>query len=204
MTRTSDRCDCKVGRVADEFDLEGVDEELVARRRGEAGEPASLRTLADFFNVEVVRAALDRADESPLAGEAENIHRLLADDGVSSGTRIRVRKRLEGAGVDPGAVEAGFVSHPTMGRHLAECLGVERPDSTGDRFETARERILKMQSRAEAVTRNTLAGLASADLVAAGDLTVTVDAQVVCETCGVHGDVAGFLDRGGCDCGTDG
>lgn len=204
VTRTPGPCDCKVGRVSEEFGLTGVDEELAARRRGESGPPASLRDLAGYFNKEVVRGALAGTDESPLAGEAENIHRLLADDEVSSGTRIRVRKQLEGLGVDAEAVEAGFVSHPTMGRHLDGCLGAERPDTTGDRLETARERIFKLQSRVEAVTGNTLSGLASAGLVAAGELTVTVDAQVVCETCGVHGDVAGFIERGGCDCRDEG
>lgn len=190
-----------MGRVIQEFDLDGLNDELVTRRRGDGDDPASLRDLTEFFNQTVVRSALDRADESPLEGEVENTYRLLTDDDVSSGMRVRVRKQLEGDGVDLDALEDGFVSHPTIGRHLADCLGVEPSRTSGDRVETARERIFKMQSRAEAVISNTLAGLASASHVAAGELSVTVDARVTCEECGVHGEVAEFIRRGGCACG---
>lgn len=190
-----------MGRVIQEFDLHDLNDELVARRRGGGGDPASLRDLTEFFNQTVVRSALDRADESPLEGEVENTYRLLTDDDVSSGMRVRVRKQLEGDGVDLDAVEAGFVSHPTIGRHLEDCLGVEPSRASGDRVETAKERIFKMQSRTEAVISNTLSGLTSAGHVAAGELSVTVDARVTCEECGVHREVGEFIRRGGCACG---
>lgn len=203
MTQTRQDCGCKVGRVIDEFDLDGLDDDLAARRRGDGDEPASLRDLTDYFNQTVVRSALDRAGESPLEGEVENTYRLLTDDDVGSGTGIRVRKQLENAGVDVDAVEAGFVSHPTMGRHLEDCLGVERVEPTVDRVESARERIFKMESRAEAVIGNTLSGLVSAGQIAPGELSVTVDARVSCEACGVHGEVGQFIEGGGCACGVE-
>ena len=202
MSSSRDRCECKVGRVIEESGLEDVDEELVARRSGESG--ASLRDLADYFNQEVVRSALERAGETPLDGEVENTYRLLTGDDVSNGMRIRVRKRLEGEDIDVEGIEEGFVSHPTMGKHLEQCLDVERTRGPGDRIGTARERIFKMQNRAEAVTGNTLSGLASADALAVGDLAVNVDIQVMCEECGVYVGVAEFIERGGCDCDREG
>lgn len=186
--------------MIEEFDLDGIDEELIAERRGESGASASLRDLADQFNRAVLRSALDRVGSSPLDGEVANTYRLLTDDDMSEGTRIRARKRLEGDGVDHEQVERSFVSHPTMGGHLRECLGVERAEPAEDRLETASERIFKMQSRAEAVIGNTIEGLGSAGEIAAGDVAVTVDVQVMCETCGVHSPVDRFMDGGGCDC----
>jgi hypothetical protein len=188
-----------VGRVIEEFDLNGIDDELVADRRGDSGSAASLRDLAEKFNRAVLQRALERVGRTSLDGEVANTYRLLTDD-VSEGTRIRARKRLEGDGVDPDAVQRSFVSHPTMGSHLQECLGVERPARTDDRLEAATGRIFKMQSRAEAVIGSTIEGLGSAGEIAAGDATVTVDVQVMCEACGVHAPVDRFLDRGGCDC----
>lgn len=193
------QCDCKVGRVIGEFELSELNDELAARRTGETGDPESLRDLVDYFNREVLRSAIASADVDPLDGEVANQYRLLTDD-VTEGTRLRVRRRLEREGVDVEAVEAGFVSNPTIGRHLEECLGVEKTRESKDRIHSAKERIFKMQSRAEAVVENTLEGLASAGLLSAGNLAVTVDVQVTCGDCGAHAGAGPFVDRGGCDC----
>lgn len=197
---TADGCDCKIGRVIESYELSGIDGELARDRRGDTGPPASLRDLAERFNREVLRQAVEDAGGMPIDVEVTNVYRLLIDDDVSRGRRIRVRKRLEGLGVDLEAVERAFVSHPTMGAHLSDCLGVERPAADGDRTERVKERVFKLESRGEAVIRNALAGLASSDHVAAGDLTVTMDARVTCETCGVHAPAGEFVDRRGCDC----
>lgn len=116
------------------------------RRRGKAGDSASLRDLVDYFNREVLRSALTDAGEQPLEGELGNVYRLLTDGEVATGTKIRARKRLEREGVDFDAVEQRFVSHRTIGRHLEECLGVEKSEPSRDRLETAKSRIFKMQN----------------------------------------------------------
>jgi len=77
---------------------------------------------------------------------------------------------------------------------------VQSPDDGGTDVGGATDRILKMQSRTEAVVENTLAQLENADSVDAGDLAVVVDVQVLCEDCGVQRDVRRFVDGGGCDC----
>lgn len=200
--RTAD-CDCKVGRVADQYDLDGMHETLAARRSGEEGSPASLRTLADEFNQAVLRAAMRPHGAGVLDGEVENGYRLLTADDVSRGMRTRARKQLENDGVDVEAVEASFVSHPTMGRHLESCLGVEPEPEERDPIEAAKERVFKLLSRAEAVVGNTIEGLAAADRIAAGAVAVTVDVRVTCQRCGVQATAASFIDRGGCDCGHD-
>lgn len=189
-----------MGRVIEDFGLTDLNGELADRRTGEAGRPSSLRDLVDYFNREVLREAIRDAGGTPLDGEVQNMYRLLTDDDVSNGARLRVRKRLERGGVDLDAVEGSFVSHPTMGRHLEDCLDVEKPRTTENRVERAKRRLFKIQNRAEAVSENTLDGLASARCIAAGDLAVTVDVQVTCEECGVYEEIGAFIDRGGCDC----
>lgn len=200
--RTED-CDCKVGRVVDQYDLDGMHETLAARRTGEDGSPASLRTLTDEFNQAVLRAAMRPHGAGVLDGEVENGYRLLTAEDVSRGMRTRARKQLENDGVDVDAVEASFVSHPTMGRHLETCLDVEPEPKERDPTEVAKERVFKLLSRAEAVVGNAVEGLASADRIAAGEIAVTVDVRVTCQRCGVQATAASFIDRGGCDCGYD-
>lgn len=192
---------CKVGCVIEAYNLESVDDELRERR---ASASDSLRTLQRFFNQRVLRAAMEDAGMDLLDGEVENAYRLLTDDDVSSGMRIRVRNQLEEEDVDLESVEESFVSHPTMGRHLEDCLEVERAQDEEDRTETAKERIFKMESRAEAVIANTLSGLESSDRIDAGEIAVTVNTQVMCESCGVHAEVERFIDAGGCNCEPEG
>lgn len=199
----SDSCDCKVGRVIEEYELDGVNRELSIRRRGESRDVASLRDLTEYFNKAVLQSAIERTGRDPLEGEVDNIYRLLTDDEISSGSRVHTRRRLERDGIDLEAVEKSFVSHPTIGNHLRNCLDVQRPTETRDRVATAEERIYKMQNRSEAVIRTTVEQLVNAQEIAAGDLSVMVDASVTCEACGVHAPVQEFIDRGGCDCETE-
>lgn len=200
MGSVQEHCGCKVGRTIDAFGLTELNDELVVRRSGRAGDVESLRHLADYFNRSVLREAMVDAGMSPLEGEVENVYRLLTDDDVSDGMRVRTRNRMEREGVDLETVESSFVSHPTMGNHLRDCLDVEPSTPSRDPVATARERIFKMVTRAERVIENTLAGLASSSHLASGTLAVTVDVQVVCEDCGAIGDVSSFVDAGGCDC----
>jgi len=200
MAPAEDECGCKVGRTIEAFDLADVNEELAVRRSGRAGDAASLRDLAGFFNRAVLRAAMVDAGMSPLEGEVENVYRLLTDEDVSEGMRVRTRNRLTREGVDLEGVESSFVSHPTMSSHLRDCLDVEPSTPSPDPVAMSRERVFKMVTRAERVIENTLESLAASGHVAAGTLAVTVDVQVVCEDCGAHADVSSFVDGGGCDC----
>lgn len=200
MSKVQYQCSCKVGRVIDRFEIPDINEDLIARRSGDAGTTASLRDLAQYFNQRVIRTALEQAGETPLDGEVENTYRLLTADDVSRGTRIRMRNRLENHGIDPDDLQKQFVSHPTIGKHLSNCLDIEPARETRDRIEVANERIFKMQSRTEAVINNTLSGLASAGYVGNGEFTVSIDISVICEECGEHGEVGEFVARGGCNC----
>lgn len=194
-------CECKVGRVAAAYECEDVHEELANRRR--PPESTSLRDLADFFNRRVLAGALRTAGATPLDGEADNLYRLLTDDAVSSGSRVRARKRLEEDGVDVAALEERFVSHPTVGDHLTECLGVDPSRPSESSASAPEERIFKLQNRTEAVVRSTLDQLGRSPDLSAGTLSVVVDVRVSCRDCGAHAPVEEFLDGGGCECDSD-
>jgi len=190
-------CECKVGRVVERRDLARTNDELAERwRTGEA----SLRTLEREFNVAVLRAAAGAAGVTHLEGEAENLYRLLTDDDVTGGMRVRARRRLESEGLDVDQVRSDFVSHQTIHNHLTGCLGVERDREERDPVDAAEDRIRPLQTRLEAVAADALTGLGNDDHLATGDLDVYVDVAVVCDDCGVRRELGAFLAAGGCDC----
>ena len=128
---------CKVGAVAEAFELEGLNATL--RERWIADEDRSgVRELADHVNVRLLESALRTDPEGALEGEAENYYRLLTDDDVSRGMRTEARNRLRDRGIDVGGIEERFVSHQTIRDTLgpSDHYGISRPRAIGpDRIE---------------------------------------------------------------------
>ncbi len=193
-------CDCKVGRVLDRRELDGLAGRMAERwRTGDA----SLRTLESEFNVAVLRAASREAGRSTLDGEAENLYRLLTGDDVTSGMRVQTRRRLEGDGLDVDRVESDFVSHQTVHKHFRDCLGVEREPDDRDPVAVAEERIRALQSRLEVVVGDALDGLRDDDALALGEYDVYSEIVATCNDCGARRELGQLLDEGGCECADD-
>lgn len=194
-------CGCKVGRTAAQYGLSELDTTLVAYWTGEADERYSTRDLATYVNQRVLEAALEAADVPFKDGEVENTYRLLADDDVSSGTRVQTRNELERDGVPIGRVESDFVSHQTVYNHLTDCLetALEEP-SDEERLERSAETLGALQSRTAAVTRDTIEKLEHRDLVRVGEFNVVVSVTVTCEDCLQEYTARDLLDQGACRC----
>lgn len=187
---------CKVGRVAAARDLRDVDDRLRERR----ADGESLRDLETYFNESVLRSAMAAAGMETLDGEVSNLYRLLTADEVSPGERVDAEARLERHGVDPSAVTDDFVSYGTVRRHLNECLGVETPRDSGTTVDGARNTVLKLVSRTEAVAERTVERLAAGGALTVGTPSVTVSLRVACSECDEEYAFSRFLNRGGCGC----
>lgn len=195
---------CKVGRLIDRYGLTSMDERLASRWLGTNGDRLGLRDLKSFFNRAVLRAAMQEVGLDPLDGEVRDIYELLVAEEPGGRNGRRARSRLERAGIDTESLPRDFVSHPTVGAHLKECLGVEPPQpAPGDKVAIAEERVFKLQNRTEAVVRATIEHLRDTDRLEASDFDVFVSARVTCDRCGTQYDVHEFLRRRGCDCGVD-
>lgn len=204
-------CSCKVGRVAKRRGLAGLDDELQRRR----AEGASLRDLADLVNRRVLAAALDGVTDGAQVADlfgavsgdraVELVYEALAGDDVGAERRARVRTRLSQRGVDVDAVTDDWVTHPTVRRHLRECLGVETGREGSVTPDDAMDTIEWSRSRAEGVLRRTFERLADAGLVRMGDLDVSATFQLTCTACGHTYRPRELLEEGGCAChGSDG
>ncbi|WP_255171749.1 rod-determining factor RdfA [Natrononativus amylolyticus] len=197
----------KVGRLIDEHDLEGLEQELIDRWTAPSEERSSLRELADVFNRRLLEAVLEEAGVETIEGEAENTYRLLTDDDVTTGVRTEVRNRLERDGVDVDALEREFVSHQAVHTYLTKFRDVSHERerlSPDERREKELETIRRLQSRTEAVTGNSVERLQEADQLAVTEADVFVDIRVFCRECGVDYSIDELLRRGGCDCASTG
>jgi hypothetical protein len=196
-------CSCKVGRLVETYDLDGLHEDLVVRWRGEGRDQHSLRDLETHVNQQVLRAALEASGIDPLDGEVANFHRLLADDNASEGARTETRARLAHDGVDVDQVESDFVSHQTIHTHLRDCLDVSHDpaeQAPSERRTQVSDTISALQRRTETVTEGSLERLRDANALALAGFDVLVDVTVTCRTCGRVHDARDLLEEGGCDC----
>lgn len=193
---SSEACDCKVGRSIETYGLDDLDEQL---RRERADADASLRSLADLVNTQILRAALATAD-ADVVGDAESVYGALTGESVPPERRADVRDQLQFAGVDVDDVESSFVSHQTVRSHLRECLSVDTGRDGVGTVEEGREVIEWARRRDEEIIDRTLSRLRRVDELAIGELEVTHAITVTCADCDDSYRVTELLDRGGCTC----
>lgn len=196
------RPNSKVARVIEEYDLTGLDDELVEFWSGERGERRSLRELAEYVNHELLRSAMKEADMSPLDGEVENTYRLLTDGDVSSGMRTEAETSLEREDVDVERLRTDFVSHQAVHTYLTKYREVDSPDTTSEQDQTTKTigAIQRLKNRLVAVVENNLRTLRETDRVTIGEFNVLVDVRVFCDDCQTQYDIVELLTTGGCDC----
>ncbi|MXV60567.1 hypothetical protein GS429_00475 [Natronorubrum sp. JWXQ-INN-674] len=200
---SSTQCGCKLGRITAEYDLVGLDGDLIAYWTGAGDEQYSTRELATHVNQRVLETALEDADLPPKEGEVENTYRLLTDDDVSSGTQVQTRNELERDGVPIEQVESDFISHQTVYNHLTDCLdtALETP-SDEERLERSAEKLGALQNRTAAVTTDTVDQLERNDILDIGEFNVAVSVTVTCEDCFQEYTVRDLLEEQSCDCET--
>jgi hypothetical protein len=189
----------KVGRVIDEYGLEGMGKRLETEWTADGDESRSLRELADVFNRAVLTAAMEDAGMRALDGEVDNLYRLLSDDDVSAGARTEAESRLERGGVDVDGLRSDFVSHQAIHTYLTKYREVEyerdRPDP-----ERSMTKLRRLQNRTRAVSEDTLDRLRGVDAIALDEYDVFVGVQVLCYECGRQTGIDDLLEAGGCEC----
>ena len=189
----------KVARLIDDYELDGLGEEM-ARRWTADDDRWSLRDLADHFNQAVLESAVQTEGTQLLDGEVENTYRLLTDEDVSKADRTRARRRLERDGIEVEELLDDFVSYQAIRTFLTKHQGVEyTPDDT-DPLEREKMNIQQLRGRVDSVTEGKLQQLRDNSELLLGDFRTLVDIRVVCEDCNAQYGVVELLKRGSCDC----
>jgi hypothetical protein len=192
----------KVGRLINEYGLEGFDDELIRLWTTDSNEQQSLRELADTFNLRLLRTRMEESEANPLEGEVENMYQLLTDDGVSAGSRTQAETRLERLGIDVDNLKQGFVSHQAIHTYLTKYRGVERSKSPNnpDTFENVLQSIQRLQNRLVAVVEKNLRTFKNTDRLTLGSFDVLVDVRIYCKDCDKQYNVRELLEDHGCEC----
>lgn len=189
----------KVARLIDKYDLRGLGAEM--ERQWTAEEDRwSLRDLADYFNQEIVAAAMRAEDAQLLDGEVENTYRLLTDSDVSTADRTRARRQLERDGIDVDALLEDFVSYQAIRTYLTKHRDVEYTSEESDPLERDAVNIRQLRGRVDSVTEGKLEQLRTSGDLHLGEFRTLVDVRVICEDCNTQYDVVELLERGSCDC----
>lgn len=199
----SGRCDCKLGSVMTRYSIEDLNEDIVNRWMGEGADRMSLRELADFFNIQVLRAAIRESELQLVDQEVETIHTLLTDSDVSDGTRQQVRSQLEAGSIDPDSLTDNFVSYQTVNRHLKKCHSVKRdaePEPDEQHVRRRVQYIYALENELDAVTNDILEQLDTTGRISLSDFETTIDVQVRCSNCGAHHNVVDIVENQGCLC----
>ena len=188
---------CKLDRIADEYGLTSVDDEL----RGAKADGASLRDLETLVNHRLLKQAFLDAGSPLLPGEVDTLYELLTDSEVSKGTEVQLRDRLETEGIDTDSLVADFVSYQTVRTHLKECLDVDTGRHQRVEIDSERRTIFGILGRTERIVQDSVDRLAAADELDTGELNVSVTARVTCESCAPSYSLDELLSRRACACG---
>lgn len=190
---------CKVGRIADAYGLDDVDDDLIGLH--ESG--GSMRELAAHLNTSVIEAAIDSADEQVVA-DPVGIFDVLQGEEVAPERKIRIEEALESAGVDVADLRSDLVSHVTVWTHVKEHLSRSTERTAMVEPDEAVEVIDRAREREETIIANALERLDEHPEFEAGDIDVSVSVRVFCRECGDSHRLSTYLDGGGCGCGGEG
>jgi len=206
MTDDADGADdstCKVARLLEAYEFDGLGAELEARWTSDDRNGMSLRELETYFNERLLESQMRSVGLQSLEGEVANFYRLLTDDDVSGAERTRVTRRLERAGVDVEQLRADFVSYQSIRTYLRECRDATYSHEDNAPKESALRLITQMQNRTDAITRNKLDQLSQRDDFQIEEPQVYVDVRVVCGGCSSQYQIGELLEGRGCSCQSD-
>lgn len=189
----------KVATLIEQYGLNGLGDELEQSWTATGDDHRSLRALADEFNKRLLEERLAAAGIQTVDGELENMYRLLTDDDVTEGERIRLKRRLDRDGVDVEGLQDQFVSYQTVRRYLKDVRDAEYDRPEADRLQAEAQNLQQLRGRVESVTDSKLEQLRQSDLTL-GEFRATADVRVFCEECSSQYDVNTLLERGGCEC----
>ena len=180
---------CKVGRVADRYDVEAhhdgfddLDRELLSLWKGEGRlEERGYRSLADWFNKRLLRSAYDANDRLTLGTRLDDeFETLTGDDDIA---RDELLDDLAQDGIDGERLRGDMVSFSTIRRHLTDCLGERKEPREAETdweqtsVEIAADRLVEKVAKALSSheTKGRIDGAAGAD--------VSVRVQLSCPEC---------------------
>jgi hypothetical protein len=197
----STKC-CKVGRVIDQYEIDpyhgefdDIDRELLALWKGEGDrEPHGYRSLAEWFNKQLLRSAYDAEERMVLGTQLdEEFATLTGDDDIARGELV---DKLKQDGIDGTQLYEDMISFSTLRRHLTDCLDGEKErqeaetDWEENSVEIASERLVEKVEKALSSYET------KGDIEGATRAEIGVQIQLSCPECATRRTLTEALRRG--------
>lgn len=193
---------CKIARVAGDYSLTNLDDELIDRR---SDQDASLRELAAYVNDRLISAVITTADVD-IAADPAQVRSVIRDSpqtdtDLSVTERERIATILDRNEVDIDSLRKQFVSHETVRTHLNDHLEVDTShEPSASSIEDTRAMIASIRNRDTSIIERALYALRRDDQIESGPVETALTVQVTCSACGRTNSVDEFLDNRGCSC----
>lgn len=169
---------CKVCRILNEYGMERYEEQLLEQWQADGAQRKGYRQLAEWFNTLMLRREMDRAGLSTIGDEAESKYERLRSDEVVA---EEVASELKSAGIPIERLRNDFVSYGVIRTHLKDCLEADIDLSSGD---WERDAIEITTDHATTKIKESVRSLRNKGrLSAGGNVTVSVTAELECESC---------------------
>lgn len=172
----------KIVRVAEEYGLEGIGEEMAQKWVDPNTEDRhTLEDLRDLFNKRVLKTAMKQAGVEIVPGEIEYTYEYLFDESVAPSEKEDTRRRLEEKGVDVEKVQDDFIGSPqTIHNYLRQVEEVELNPDTDDKTEKEKTltHINSLERRYETIVDNILSRLIKKDEIPESEYIIDVDCTV--------------------------
>lgn len=192
----------KVVRLIREYELSGLGDELEAAWTRES-DRMSLRSLADYFNEELLSRSLQENGTGVLDDEVSYYYEVLVGESGSSGERVEIENRLARQGVDVERLKSDFVSRQAMHTYLTKerDTSYQENESTDEERREARiETMGRLKNRVVAVAERSIRELQRSTGLSDTDVRVSVLVQVECTDCHSQYSFSEFVRNRGCDC----
>ncbi len=198
----NDYC-CKVGRIADKYELspgtgeETLDEQLEQRWLGSGEYPeTSLRSLVDWVHKHMMRTVYMESGRSTLEPHLESDYEVLKADG--SDNHHAILADLERDGIDGESLTTDFISPSTLYRHLTQCLDVTKENTrqeSGDAVD--RKKLAYVQDNAQMYLSDLLKSWENKGKVPnATEAEIAVRVYLECPVCSKQANIQAVQRRG--------
>ena len=199
---------CKIDKTIRELELPELNERLVSRWRGDGSDRLGVRKLADYYNRQVLREVLRRADDIVRGDQAEYVYQLFSADPTTDDTEVTVsqqeewRSTLSDAGVDIDSVEKEhWVSYTTIYAHLTQCLDETAPDTSSSRTLTDdMDVVRRLATKSEKIAGAQVERQVDVEGDVYGRFEFDGSVRIRCDRCGYKDTFVRFLSDGGCYC----
>lgn len=187
----------KIERISEKYGIDDLGHELEERWLASGDDHMSLRELADYVNVKILKSTVN--NEWPRPQEFSHIYSVLTSNDISPEKFEELRKNLTMLGIDVDDIKADFVSHQAVHSYLRNYRNVEYEREQRS-IEEDLETVHRIRSQLINITGSIIKKHRLKNDFNGDTYDINVDIQIHCKECDYSSSVEQYLENKGCEC----